>query len=384
MEINLLPGMIRFGAMRWLRFLGLMAVCLIVQSCAMPFYWQAAAGQLELLRKRTPIERVLADPDQDEHVKATLSRVPEIRRFAEEKLHLPRNKSYTTYVDLGRPYVVWNVIATDEFSVNPKRWCYPFTGCVAYRGFFNRASAERFREALERDGLDTFLGGATAYSTLGYFADPILNTMVVGGEQHVASILFHELAHQVVYVKGDSALSEAFATAVEEYGTELWLEQQGDAEALERYRRKIRYRLEFSALVGRQQDRLRAVFSDDLPPDEMRVRKAHAYEQMREEYEALKAAWDGATDYDRWFAQPLNNAALASIATYRRWLPTLKARLEQVGPDAFYADMIELAEMSGIGRELVLESWQDEIADTRVAAKQKRGQKADEAGVVDP
>lgn len=353
--------------MRWLRFLGLMVVCLIVNSCAMPFYFQAAAGQFELLRKRTPIERVIADPDEDEQVKATLSRIPEIRRFAEDALHLPRNQSYTTYVDLGRPYVVWNVIATEEFSVNPKRWCYPFTGCVAYRGFFNRSRAERFRDALERDGLDTYLGGATAYSTLGYFADPILNTMVVGGEQYVASILFHELAHQVVYVKDDSALSEAFATAVEEYGTELWLEHQGDAEALEQYRRRIRYRLEFSALVGRQQDRLRAVFSKELPPDEMRARKAYAYEQMREEYAALKAAWDGATDYDRWFAQPLNNAALASVATYRRWLPTLKARLKQVGPAPFYAEMKELAEMTGIGRQLALESWQEEIAERRVA-----------------
>lgn len=333
----------------------------------MPFYWQAAAGQFELMRKRTPIDEVLADPSQDDSVKATLSKIPEIRRFAADELLLPRNESYTTYVDLGRQYVVWNVIATEEFSVNPKRWCYPFTGCVAYRGFFNRSSAERFQAALERDGLDTYLGGASAYSTLGYFADPILSSMVVGGEQHVASILFHELAHQIVYIKDDSTLSEAFATAVEEYGTELWLERNGEDEALERYRRKIRYRLEFSALVSRQQDRLRAIFSEELPEEEMRARKARAYEQMLEEYENLKAAWGGATDYDRWFAQSLNNAALASVATYRRWLPTLKARLRDVGPADFYAEMTELAEMSDIGRQLVLESWQDEIAE-RVAS----------------
>lgn len=353
--------------MRTLRLAALFGVCAIVQSCAVPFYWQAAAGQFELMRKRTPIERVLADPNQDERIKQTLSRIPEIRRFAVEELHLPRNESYTTYVDLGRPYVVWNVIATDEFSVNPKRWCYPFTGCVAYRGFFNRDSAERFRKALERDGLDTYLGGASAYSTLGYFADPVLSTMIAGGEQHVASILFHELAHQVVYIKDDSALSEAFATAVEEYGTALWLERNADPETLERYRRKIRYRLEFSALVSRQQDRLRAIFSEDLPPDEMRALKARAYEQMREEYLGLKAAWGGATDYDNWFAQPLNNAALASVATYRRWLPTLKARLEQIGPKAFYAEMTELGGMTDISRQLVLESWQSELEERRVA-----------------
>jgi len=353
--------------MRWLRLIGLLALGSTLQSCAMPFYWQAINGQLELMRKRTPIEEVLANPNLDAHVKATLERVPEIRRFAAEELLLPRNESYTTYVDLGRPYVVFNVIATDEFSVNPKRWCYPFTGCVAYRGFFSRESAERFRRTLERDGLDTYLAGATAYSTLGYFADPILSTMVVGGETAIASILFHELAHQVIYIKDDSALSEAFATAVEEYGTELWLERNGDEAALERYRRKVQLRLEFSALVATQQDRLRKIFAQDLPADEMRAQKAHAYELMRDDYARLKEAWGGATDYDRWFDQPLNNAALASVATYRRWLPTLKAKLREVGPARFYAEMHELAEMSAISRELVLESWRIEPDAGRLA-----------------
>ena len=356
--------------MRFLaRLLGLCALCSMVASCAMPFYWQAINGQWELLRKRMPIEDVLADPNQDERVKATLGKVPEIRRFAVEELGLPRNESYTTYVDLGRPYVVWNVIATDEFSVNPTRWCYPFTGCVAYRGFFNKDSADRFREALARDGLDTYLAGASAYSTLGYFADPILNTMVVGGEQYIASVLFHELAHQVVYITDDSALSEAFATAVEEYGTERWLEAHADEATLERYRRKIRYRLEFSALVARQQDRLREIFSRSMPPERMRLAKDEAYGMMRDEYAGLKEAWGGATDYDRWFDQPLNNAVLASVATYRRWLPTLKLRLQALGPDGFYAEMQELADMSSIGRQLVLENWQSEqvtesLADT--------------------
>jgi len=353
--------------MRRLRLIGLIALGSMLSSCAMPFYLQAIGGQFELLRKRTPIEKVLADPSFDESVKATLAKVPEIRRFAFEELRLPHNESYTTYVDLGRPYVVFNVIATDEFSVNPKRWCYPFTGCVAYRGFFNRDAAERFRRALERDGLDTYLVGATAYSTLGYFADPILSTMVVGGEVGVASILFHELAHQVIYIKDDSSLSEAFATAVEEYGTELWLERNGDEAALERYRRKVQLRLEFGALVAAQQDRLRKIFAQNLPPEEMRAQKARAYELMREDYARLKEAWGGATDYDRWFDQPLNNAALASVATYRRWLPTLKAKLRELGPAAFYAEMHELAKMSAISRELVLESWRVELESERLA-----------------
>ncbi|HEX7081071.1 MAG TPA: aminopeptidase [Gammaproteobacteria bacterium] len=351
-----------------LKLVGLLALGSTVVSCAVPFYWQAINGQWELLRKRIPIAEVLADPNQDEHVKAMLGKVPEIRRFAVEELGLPRNESYTTYVDLGRPYVVWNVIATEEFSVYPKRWCYPFTGCVAYRGFFDRDSAERFAKALERDGLDVYLGGATAYSTLGYFADPILNTMIGGGVEHIASILFHELAHQKLYIKDDSALSEAFATAVEEYGTERWLETYGDSQTLELYRMKTLHRAEFAALVQRQQNRLREIFSRRDSPEAMRAAKAEAYELMRDEYEALKEAWGGVSDYDRWFDLELNNAALAAVATYRRWLPTLKFRLQQTGPESFYAEMQELATMTSIGRQLVLEGWQAEqdrmLADT--------------------
>lgn len=347
-----------------LRLIGLLALGPTLSSCAVPFYWQAIGGQWELLRKRTPIEEVLSDPHQDEYVKAALSKVPMIRRFAVDELGLPRNASYTTYVDLGREYVVWNVIATDEFSVTPKRWCYPFTGCVAYRGFFQPESAERFRRTLEREGLDTYLGGASAYSTLGYFADPVLNTMIVGGDQYIASVLLHELAHQRIYVKDDSGLSEAFATAVEEYGTQMWLTEHGDAEAVENYKLRVRRRAEFAELVSRQQSRLRDVFARPLPPDLKRLAKEQAYHTMREEYASLKTSWGGAADYDRWFDQSLNNAMLASVATYRRWLPTLRRRLDLLGPERFYDEMEELAAMTAIGRQLRLESWNARETDT--------------------
>ena len=170
----------------------------------MPFYWQAIGGQLELLRKRTPIEELLADPDLDPELRTSLGAVADIRRFAVRELGLPDNDSYTSYVDLDRPYVVWNVVAAEEFSTKPKRWCFPFAGCVSYRGFFDREDAERFRARLDKEGYDTFSGGSTAYSTLGYFSDPVLSTMLGGGEQYIASLLFHELAHQRLYIKDDS------------------------------------------------------------------------------------------------------------------------------------------------------------------------------------
>ena len=195
------------------------ALAATTAGCAAPYYWQAIGGQLELLRKREPIEDVVADPAADPTLKTTLTRIAAMRRFAVDELGLPSNDSYTTYVALDRPYVVWNVVATREFSVDPQRWCFPFAGCVAYRGYFDQPKAERFAPKLAADGLDTHSGGSTAYSTLGYFDDPVLSTMVNGGEQYVASLLFHELAHQKLYVKDDSEFSEAFAMVVEEFGT---------------------------------------------------------------------------------------------------------------------------------------------------------------------
>jgi predicted aminopeptidase len=340
-------------------------VCLTLSSCALPFYWQAIGGQLELLRKRTPIDALLADPHVDPSLRTTLSGVAQIRRFAVAELQLPDNDSYTSYADLGRPYVVWNVVAADEFSVQPKRWCFPFAGCVAYRGFFERRDAERFQARLARQGLDTYLGGASAYSTLGYFADPVLSTMIGGGEEYIASLLFHELAHQKLYVKNDSEFSEAFATAIEEYGTERWLEERKQLDALDRYQRRQRRRSEFAALVLNQQARLTAAFAGTDPPEAKRAAKAQVFDSMRAEYAVLKARWGGTSDYDPWFAQPLNNAMLASIATYRRWLPGLRWRLRQAGLDTFYAEMSSLAALPAQQREARLEAWLREASTPR-------------------
>jgi predicted aminopeptidase len=336
----------------------LCAAIAALAGCALPFYWQAIGGQLELLRKRTPIEELLSDPDLDPKLKAELSSVAEIRKFSVDELLLPDNDSYTTYVDLERPYVVWNVIAAEEFSVDPKRWCFPFAGCVAYRGFFDRADAERFQKRLVEDGYDTYSGGSSAYSTLGYFADPVLSTMIGGGEQYIASLLFHELAHQKLYVKDDSEFSEAFATAIEEYGTERWLEMHSNAAALENYRRRLSYRDDFAELIGTQQARLRKVFAAKAAPDEMRADKARAFDTMRSDYASLKQRWDGNSDYDAWFDQPLNNATIAAVATYRRWVPAMRMRLEALGLAGFYAEMAELAKLKVPERAARLEAMQ--------------------------
>lgn len=343
-------------------FVLVLAACSL-SACSLPYYVQAIHGQLHLLRMRTPIREVLTDPQTSAKLKAELTRVEQIRKFAVDVLDLPDNASYTTYVDLGRPYVVWNVVAAKEFSVQPVHWCFPFAGCVSYRGFFHRAAAERFRAKLDARGYDTYSGGTTAYSTLGYFADPVLNTMLAGGDEYVAGVLFHELAHQRLYVKGDSDFDEAFAMAVEQYGVVRWLKQRHDPAALAAYRRRLQWQGDFAELVARQQRRLAKIYSGPGDPAQKRAAKAAAFAEMRRDYEAMKRQrWGGASDYDVWFAQHLNNASLAAVATYRRWLPALRDQLREIGLSAFYTEMAQLAALPQSARNRQLKLWLAEAA----------------------
>jgi len=323
----------------------------VVSGCALPYYWQAAAGQLELLSQRTPIEEVLNDPEQSIATKEALLLALRIRAFAVAELGLPDNDSYRSYADLGRPYVVWNVVAAEEFSVEPRRWCFPIAGCVTYRGYFAQQDAERYAESLSAAGLDTYVAGSPAYSTLDYFSDPVLNTMFTGGEQTIAGILFHELAHQLFYIKGDTELNEAFATAVAEYGTQQWLLQEGDRQAIEAYQRSLKRREDFYRLIISQQNRLRSLYGRPSTPENMRAEKREAFQILLAEYGAQRAAWGGASDYDAWFSRPLNNAQLASISTYSRWLPKLREYLRSHGLNALYAEMELLEDLSQEARQ---------------------------------
>ncbi len=336
----------------------LLVAAFTVQSCSVPYYAQAVRGQMELLRKRTPIDTVLARHDTDPELARQLTQVQRIRDFATAELGLPDNDSYRSYADLDRRFVVWNVVATEEFAVEPTRWCFLFVGCLSYRGFFKQPAAQRFASRLDERGLDTFVGGVTAYSTLGYFADPVLNTMLARGEGYVAGLIFHELAHQQLFVKGDSAFSEAFATVVEEHGTMRWLATRSDPEPLAEYRARLRRRDDFAALVAQQQARLKALYATPLSEPRMRAAKAAAFDTLRQEYVALRAAWGGAADYDGWFAQDLNNAHLAAVATYREWVPFLNDQLREAGSLArFYARAEALAELDPAERQARLARW---------------------------
>ncbi len=328
-----------------------------LSGCALPYYWQAASGHLDLLRKRTPIDAVLEDPAQPPDVKQALRRVADMRAFAVDRLGLPDNRSYRTYVDLKRPYVVWNVVAADEFAVDPMQWCFPVLGCVSYRGYFSREAAEQFAATLRERGMDTYVAGATAYSTLGYFADPVLNTMLAGGEHYVAGILFHELAHQKFYLRGDSDLNESFATAVQQHGTAEWLAARSSAQAVMAYHSRLQRQADFTALVAAQRARLQAIYAADSSAEARRAAKQAAFSRMREEYAQMKQSWGGVTDYDNWFAGPLNNAQLAAAVTYRRWLPGLSWYIDRHGLATLYEQMEEIEDMPTAARDGLLQSW---------------------------
>ena len=314
---------------------------------------ESAQGQLELMSKRKPIARIVADPATPAALRSQLESVSQIREFAVHDLELPDNGSYRTYADVGRRYVVWNVFAAPEFSVDPKEWCYPIVGCVAYRGYFVERRARKFAEKLRRQGLDVAVGGVAAYSTLGHFNDPILNTMLGWNDVELASILFHELTHQLIYLPDDADFDEALAVTVEEEGVRRWLTAQGRPKDLAHFElEQHRYR-EVVALVERTRAQLRVLYAQPMPDALKRERKRAAFADLRASYEALKAGWGGESPFDAWFQGDINNAYLASIATYFRCVPGFQRELAAVNDDlsAFYRRVRELAKLEQKSRD---------------------------------
>jgi predicted aminopeptidase len=332
------------------------AVALIAGSSVGCYLLQSAEGQLSLMSKREPITEVIDKPSTTAALRAQLEAVTAIREFASHKLALPDNGSYKSYADVGRPYVVWNVVAAPEFSVDPKLWCYPFVGCVAYRGYFAEVKANRFAAGLRAQGLDVVVGGVAAYSTLGHFDDPILNTMVSWNDVELAAIIFHELTHQMLYVPNDASFNEAFATTVEEVGVRRWLKQQGrDRDLAEYQSAQQRYRTVIELLIATR-TQLRAVYASGAAPELMREQKRETLAAMRESYAALKAQWGGHAPFDAWFAENINNAHLASISTYFTCVPGFERELEAANDDlpAFYRRVRALAKLDQEQRDALV------------------------------
>jgi len=315
----------------------------------------------------------MRDPATSAALKEKLAKVQAIREFASHALALPDNASYRRYADLGRPYVVWNVFAALEFSVKPVQWCFLFAGCVGYRGYFAKAGADQLAAELAAGGSDVYVGGVPAYSTLGWFSDPVLSTFIHHPEAEIARIVFHELSHQVLYVGDDTMFNESFAVAVEREGMRRWLAQPGKETLRAGYERGRERREQFVQLIADYRAKLEALYATALGAPEMRERKAAILRELQAEYQRIKAGWDGFAGYDAWFAQQPNNAMLASVAIYTRYVPVFEALLEREAQDLpkFYAATKALAALPKDERTARLEAIAAQRKPETEAVRQK-------------
>jgi predicted aminopeptidase len=320
------------------------------------YYWQGAAGQIELLTRAEPIPEVIGKSDKQ--LAERLTRIREIREFASRELGLPDNGSYTRYTDLRRPYVTWNVFATPELSLSPRQWCFPIAGCVNYRGYFQEAAAKGESKRLKASGDDVYVGGVPAYSTLGWFDDPVLSSFVNWPETEVARLIFHELAHQLLYVKSDSAFNESFATTVEEAGLQRWLAARHDSHLTKLAARADHMRAVFRDLVRTTRSKLAEIYASNASDDDKRRAKQEIFVAMKNAYEEAKEGDASLAGYDRWFAQQPNNAAIAAIGLYTDRVPAFRELLRESNDDlrTFYQRVRALAAKPRHERDLALDA----------------------------
>jgi predicted aminopeptidase len=337
--------------MQYPRILLLLTATLFAAGCAnLGYYSQAVTGQLDILAHTRAISELLdespvtgSEPNAAMRplapaIKTRLTTVLRVRDFATQVLALPDNGSYRVYADIDRAQVAWNIVATPEFSLTPKEWCFPVAGCVPYRGYFSQKRAQRFADTLRADGQDVRVAGVAAYSTLGWFRDPVFSTQLRRSDADIAALIFHELAHQKLYVGGDATFNESFATAVETEGMRRWLVQGNDKTALDNYLLERSRQTAFVDLLTKYRTHLAALFATPLPEEKMRAEKARYYDMLRAEYVELRKLWGGYGGYDTWFTQDLNNAHLASVGLYHQYVPAFQALLASVHGDlpAFY------------------------------------------------
>ena len=336
-----------------------LAFQLQLSGCAAPgYYLQAVSGHLDLMRRREEISAILDREKRESELARALTRTIEIRTFAIDRLGLPESGSYTLFVRTGREAVTWNVVAAPELSLEPRRWCFPVSGCVPYRGYFEHPAAEQFAERMSRKGYDVDVAPATAYSTLGWFDDPVLDTMLRYPEAQLAAIIFHEMAHQKVYARGDTSFNESYAGFVEDLGVRLWLQSTGRDDLLGEWMQQQRARAEFDALVADARRQLSGLYASAAPDSHKRDRKKAILDRLAKDYrEFVRDRWQGRDYFGRWFRGSPNNAQLALFASYRGGLCAFGELYRASGEDLdrFHARVSEL----GRARRSERQAWLD-------------------------
>ena len=329
---------------KWFWLLPVFVLIALPGCQSIGYYSQAIKGQCSIYLGQRPIKSVLADTNVPAELKEKLGLVLQLRDYAERELKLKPNGHYLKYADVHRRFVVWNVNAAPEFSLEPKKWWYPVVGSLKYRGYFSEKTARKYGAGLEKEGYDVFVGGVEAYSTLGWFRDPVLNTFVNNTDADLAEIIFHELSHQRVFAKGDTDFNEAFATAVAEEAVQRWLRSLGNTNALDEYLASQQRTEQFVAIVDQARAQLKAVYgepaeakggsSGGLSDNEKREQKKRIIADLKNRYAALKKSdWAGYSGFDAWFARPINNAQLNTIATYYDLVPDFRKLIKASGGD---------------------------------------------------
>lgn len=323
------------------------------------YYAQSLNGHMNIVAARRDVGKLIDDPSTSPSLRGRLETARTIRQFASAELALPDNDSYRDYVDIGRDYVTLAVYAAPEFALAPKLWCFAVFGCVPYKGFFSRTSAMDEAADLRRQGFDVHVSGVIAYSTLGWSSDPLLNTMLGEDEAYLAGLVFHELAHQRLYIEGDSAFNEAFAVAVETTGVERWLRAKGDAAGMRRYEAGRKHQADFLALVARTRDELAVVYASAQPAEGKRAAKAETVERLRQRYRLMRDRhWGGYRGYDAWFDAPINNAKLAATAVYSDRVPAFLRLFDLCSGDypRFYEAVRRIGALGSADRVAALET----------------------------
>ncbi len=327
-----------------------------VTGCAsLQYYAQAIGGHTRLLLQRESVEKAISSTKLDAAVRSKLRLTTAIRAFA-ASAGLKTGDAYTTYVATGEPYVIWNVFAAPEFSLEMKQFCFPIVGCTTYKGYFRKGDAEKAAAKLEGQGYDVYVGGVAAYSTLGWFSDPILDSFLRRSDAQLAALIFHELAHRELYVPGDSQFNESFATAIERHLLAKWLAAEHRLEELGDFNGASGRRAQVLGIVADVRDQLASVYSSELSTDEKRVSKHEALEQLRARYLEVHESWHGHNDYFSWVNSDINNAKLGTLSTYNDWVDSFDVMLRDQGGDvaAFVMKVRELSDRDRVQRDQVL------------------------------
>jgi len=350
---------------------GLMCFVVLITSISLSgcsdlsYYLQCVKGQLEIVSSARPIAQVITDPQTTTELRIKLEKIQKMRNFAVTELGLPDNDSYRRYADIGRPYVVWNVVATEEFSLLPKQWCFPIAGCLSYKGYFEQEQAEQLATRLQTEKYDVDLYGVQAYSTLNWFDDPVLNTFVASSDARLSGLLFHELAHQLIYIDNDSSFNEAFAMTVQIEGVHRWFQQHSEPEEWQQFLEHQRQSEVFQDFLRTTREQLSTLYQQDLPEEQMRNEKQLLISNALENFEELKESGQLGNGFDRWMSRGLNNARLAGIATYRELVPGFQTLLQQCLGDihCFYQETRALSKLPKAERRKKLKrSPQPELA----------------------